>query len=373
MNRVSVIGAGSIGNHLSFSLRKAGFDVSVFDIDPNSLIRFKDDIYPKRYSKFDESIKLGDFKDFLANLEDTTEIIVIGTPPDTHLEILEQVVLKGPKIVLIEKPITIPDLESIHRLQSLIKNNPQITFLCGYNHRVSLIMNVLVSMLPGKFDSSTQLFVNWKESWDGILKAHPWISSPSETYLGNSLRGGGATFEHSHGLDIWLHLHQLLGLPKIEYIHANGATVQEKQTRYDEWVNVKIYGERGLLGEVSQDVLTYPADKSLRLESTCGDFISVNFGDPKGEDTLDAILDSDNSKSSPIKVTISKTRPNDFDMEISELKRVIKSIEQGGNYSSVLDASQSLQVALLGTAALQSLKNQKKLKLDSSTFTILDH
>jgi 3-hydroxyacyl-CoA dehydrogenase len=67
-----VAGAGAMASGAGAAGGCAGFDVSVFDIDPNSLIRFKDDIYPKRYSKFDESIKLGDFKDLdeLVNTSD---------------------------------------------------------------------------------------------------------------------------------------------------------------------------------------------------------------------------------------------------------------------------------------------------------------
>ena len=292
MNRVAVIGAGSIGNHISFSLRKAGFDVSVYDIDPDSLTRFRNEIYPNRYVAFDENIKLGVWNNSIGSFQDNPEIVVIGTPPDTHLNILEQVVLQNPRIVLIEKPLTIPDMESIGRLRKVILENPQVIFLCGYNHRVSLIMKVLVFLLPAKFDASTKLFVNWKESWAGILKAHPWISSPSETYLGNSLRGGGATFEHSHGLDIWLYLHYLLDLPKIKSVIATGSVVNEKQIGYDESINVKIYGEERLLGEINQDVLTFPADKSLKIESSSEDFITVKFGDRNGNDTLDALLDS---------------------------------------------------------------------------------
>lgn len=63
--KIGIIGAGSIGNHLAFSWRKIGADVTVCDISKNALDRFKAEIYPSRYGDFDSEIRLIDKSTFI--------------------------------------------------------------------------------------------------------------------------------------------------------------------------------------------------------------------------------------------------------------------------------------------------------------------
>jgi Trk K+ transport system NAD-binding subunit len=56
--KAKVIGAGSIGNHLSNALRVLGHDVTLCDVDPAALQRTKTEIYPTRYGAWDEEIDL---------------------------------------------------------------------------------------------------------------------------------------------------------------------------------------------------------------------------------------------------------------------------------------------------------------------------
>ena len=70
----------SIGNHLSYALRKFDYEVEVIDIDKNALSRMRDDIYPSRYGKWDSNIKL-----FEEPSQDYVDLEIIGTPPDLSL------------------------------------------------------------------------------------------------------------------------------------------------------------------------------------------------------------------------------------------------------------------------------------------------
>jgi 3-hydroxyacyl-CoA dehydrogenase len=63
MFKVKVFGAGSIGNHLSNASRAMGWSVDMCDVDDAALARTKNDIYPGRYGKWDESIRLFNNKD----------------------------------------------------------------------------------------------------------------------------------------------------------------------------------------------------------------------------------------------------------------------------------------------------------------------
>ena len=58
MYSVKIFGAGSIGNHLANASRALGWSVDIVDVDGSALTRTKNEIYPKRYGAWDESIRL---------------------------------------------------------------------------------------------------------------------------------------------------------------------------------------------------------------------------------------------------------------------------------------------------------------------------
>ncbi|MEE8125650.1 MAG: 3-hydroxyacyl-CoA dehydrogenase NAD-binding domain-containing protein, partial [Nitrospirales bacterium] len=58
MYSVKIFGAGSIGNHLAHASRSLGWNVTLCDLDPAALDRAKSMIYPTRYGKWDNAIKL---------------------------------------------------------------------------------------------------------------------------------------------------------------------------------------------------------------------------------------------------------------------------------------------------------------------------
>jgi predicted dinucleotide-binding enzyme len=124
MNKVRIVGAGSIGNHLAHCFINSDFEVEITDKDDNALNRMKNQIYPSRYNQWDDRIKIINSSN---NSNYTSDVLVIGTPPNTHLEVaLKQLELSTPKIILIEKPISHPDLfllKSLHLSPStLIKS-----------------------------------------------------------------------------------------------------------------------------------------------------------------------------------------------------------------------------------------------------------
>ena len=102
MNRVKIYGAGSIGNHLAQASRRMGWDVDICDIDPEALKRTKNDIYPSRYGKWDDKISLYSVDEAPVGIYD---FIIIGTPPDSHMELARSAVREGAKVILVEKPL----------------------------------------------------------------------------------------------------------------------------------------------------------------------------------------------------------------------------------------------------------------------------
>lgn len=87
---VLIVGAGSIGNHMSYAARCLDINVTVFDIDSLALQRMREEIYPGRYGQWDDAIFLSDNLRSCFDRSDY-ELAVIGTPPDTHYEALSSV------------------------------------------------------------------------------------------------------------------------------------------------------------------------------------------------------------------------------------------------------------------------------------------
>ena len=107
MTKVKVLGAGSIGNHLSNAARKLGWDVTIVDVDPAALVRTKENLYPERYGAWDDAIEL-----CLANEapKGGFDYIFVGTPPDSHMTLALEALDEKPRAILVEKPVCPPDL-----------------------------------------------------------------------------------------------------------------------------------------------------------------------------------------------------------------------------------------------------------------------
>ena len=99
---VKIIGAGSIGNHLANACVTQGLSVTIVDIDKEALDRTKNIIYPERYEHWDDKIKLTQPSKLGAKKFD---IVIIGTPPSSHLSLAIEEIKNNPKAILIEKPL----------------------------------------------------------------------------------------------------------------------------------------------------------------------------------------------------------------------------------------------------------------------------
>ena len=117
MYRVLVYGAGSIGNHLTYACRQKGWHVDLTDVDPVALDRTKTKIYPDRYGSWDKSIRL------LTDVDrrEVYDLVIIGTPPDTHIDVALNVLSNHPpKVLMIEKPLCTPFLDNLTALSVLL-------------------------------------------------------------------------------------------------------------------------------------------------------------------------------------------------------------------------------------------------------------
>ncbi len=264
-----IVGAGSIGNHLCYAARNQGWDITVTDIDQKALNRMQSEIYPSRYGAWDVDIQMLTSETEKINFEDCSyDIIFICTPPDSHLNVaLEQLIKYEPKYLFIEKPISNPN--SFIGLEKLKLQADKVgtRILVGYNHRLTPNTRYLVQKIQNNsFGQIKFLRSNFRENWDGILKAHPWVSGLESTYLGKTSSGGGALFEHSHGLDLFLYFSKIcnLDLPKISSYSMS--RFKNNQLDYDENSICIFEFSNNILGIVEQNVFTHPGVKMLEIE-----------------------------------------------------------------------------------------------------------
>lgn len=342
--KTKIIGAGSIGNHLAQAARRLGWEVTVVDKDPEALRRMKEEIYPKRYGGWDENIKLVTSQD---EPKGGFDLICVGTPPDSHLKLALSALKEKPKILQIEKPLCTPSLEELDIFLKEYEAQNQTMAVVGYDHTVSKsireVLNLLEQNLIGEVET---IDVEFREHWQGIFSAHPWLKGPHDTYLGFWSRGGGVAGEHSHALHLWqlLAKHARLGEP----ISMNSAMEIKKSngTEYDSLAAFTFKTDRSKIGRVIQDVITLPVRKWARLQGEKGFIEWIANGDPKG----DVIKYASGGREPMVKV-FGKKRPDDFFEEMLHITDLLeKRVAEADSPLSLASAVKVMKIISLAHA-----------------------
>lgn len=345
MLTAKVIGAGSIGNHLSNALRKLGVGVTIVDVDRNALERTRVQIYPERYGEFDQEIQLKKPEEISGIPFD---LCIIGTPPDTHLSIAEMELDSGHRALLIEKPLSAPGLPQLnHFLDRVSRSDCRV--LVAYNQRLKTNTTALLQKideeslgLPLSIQGTT------REDWSGILAAHPWITKVTDSYLSYTSRGGGALYEHSHGLDFALFIANQLGCGRPKKVMSSMEMVEHKHGSYDKEVQIEIETTSGIPVKVHQDLFTLPPNKSLEIQFERGSARWEMHGD------YDMVEISRRGSDTEV-LKFPKTRPDDFLPEIAHVLELLQASEKN---PSPLDLSESVYTSLTLEAALRSSISQ---------------
>lgn len=352
MRKVKIYGAGSIGNHLAHAARHLGWDVVMCDIDPAALNRTKVNIYPERYGQWDEEIQLTSYSNAPTGGFD---LIIIGTPPDTHMELAIMALQENPTALLIEKPLCTPNLAGANEVY-MLSESLGIPVFTGYNHVVGYAARFLSELCQSLIaKETTTVDVEFREHWGGIFNAHPWLDGPNDTYLGFSDLGGGATGEHSHAINFWQFLSYLIGAGRIVEVQATMNFVSSNGADYDDLSVLTFKTETGLLGRCVQDVITRPARKFARIQFP-DKFIEWHCNAEPG---LDIVKYSDEGQKTQIE-NFKKTRPIDFICELEHIQSVVNDRK----LSSPLSLKRGLETMLVVAAAYNSAKSGNTVKID---------
>ncbi len=361
MYSIRIIGAGSIGNHLANAARSRGWQVTLTDNDPAALERTRTDIYPGRYGAWDDEIVL---KESSAAMGDAADVVFIGTPPDSHIALANAVLdAAKPRLIVLEKPVCGPGLAGADALHKRLKEMGVIGTV-GYNHVVG--QNTVLAekvVAGGQLGAIQTISARTREHWGGIFKAHPWLAGPQASYLGFSARGGGAAGEHSHAINIWQHFAHLAGAGRVVEVSGTLDMVADDGCDYDRLCLASLKTEGGLVGDVIQDVVTAPTEKSMRIQGDSGylewfvnyrpntDAVIVGEGGAVGEPQL-----------------IEKTRADDFKAEIAHLEEVLT----GRVSSSPLALERGLDTAMVIAAIFKSHALGKRVAINWNAGYVLE-
>jgi len=199
------------------------------------------------------------------------------------------------------------------------------------------------------------LDVEFREHWGGIFAAHPWLSGPEDSYLGFWKRGGGASGEHSHAINLWQHFARALGAGRIGEVTASLDYVKTDRVDYDRLCLLNLRTEAGLVGRVVQDVVTAPPRKWARIQGDDG-YVDLSIGFEPGRDAVAWQI----ADATPGNVTIEKTRPDDF---IAELRH-IEAVLEGRDDSGILRLDRGLDTMLVVAAAHVSAAEGRRIAID---------
>ncbi len=307
LTKVKIYGAGSVGNHFANACRELEIDVTVIDPDAAALKRMKSELYPSRYGSWDDKIVLSQ-----DNIHDQFDLTIIGTPPEFHTKIALSELEEGlTKCLLIEKPLSFPKDKLLEK--SLFEKS-SIPILIGYNHNLSPAINFLKEkIISGELGEVYNVEVSFRENINYILAAHPWLASKNSSYLGQLSKGGGAAFEHSHGLAMWLYLSEFWVDGEI-----SADSVINKAEGFDELACFNLSSNGKYIGKVIQDFKSTPALKECRVFGTNGYMEWKCANNPKREvvtiENIDGVIVKD----------FLKQRSTDFVQELKHINDILE-------------------------------------------------
>jgi predicted dehydrogenase len=348
---VKVIGAGSIGNHMSHAARSIGWHVDLCDISDAALERSRTQIYPRRYGAWDNAINL--YTTDRAPRGDH-DLIVVGTPPDSHMDLALAALADRPKALLIEKPLCGPRLDRAQELFEAAHDSGVRVFV-GYDHVVGEAAEKAAALATSSILGSIEtLDVEFREHWGGIFAAHPWLDGPGDSYLGHWRRGGGASGEHSHAANLWQSFAHAVSAGRVISVSAMLDYVTDDTVDYDKLCLLTLRTESGLIGRVVQDVVTNPPHKWARIQGREG-YVEWHCGFEAG---CDAVIEGD-GKGESTRHLIEKSRPDDF---IRELLHIAASVKAGS--ASPIDIERGLDTMMVVAAAHESARRACVITID---------
>ena len=137
--------------------------------------------------------------------------------------------------------------------------------------------------------------------------------------------------------------------------------VETVPVEYDRTTQVSLVTENGLVGSVTQDVVTHPAEKMLRVQGEEG-FLEwyANYNDSN-----DAVIYGNHRGLKKVE-KFQKVRADDFVGEIDHVEKLL----EGAIIDSPISLERGLDTMLVVGAAHKSSKERKSIRIPNSGFNL---
>ena len=152
-----------------------------------------------------------------------------------------------------------------------------------------------------------------------FFDAHPWLNGPGDSYLGFWERGGGASGEHSHALNLWQYFVEQFSLGKVNEINYMLDYKNESNLNYDKICSINLKTDKNFIGRVVQDVITLPVRKKAIIQGLNGKIEWICHYSNHN----DKINRFDKSGSLIDTIMINKDRSDDFLLELLHIENSI--------------------------------------------------
>ena len=219
-----------------------------------------------------------------------------------------------------------------------ISINKKINYFCGYNHSLSNSFSYFIKTLKNKkFGKIDFIDIQWREGWEGILGAHFWINNEYGSYLGNYIKGGGATQEHSHPIHLAYILNKELYKGKLKYQNGQIVFQKKNKNKYDKFSQIFLKSLKNNIN-ISIDLYSHDVKKEVSAYSNKNK-IKIIFNYQKNLDRI-ILLKNGIKKIKDFK----KTRSKDFEQELTHIDAIKSKNNAKKSYINILNAIETMKI-----------------------------
>ena len=252
MNKILIVGLGSIGRRHTDNFSKHCKNIDIVDINPERIDQAKKEYNIHRaFTNYEEALE-----------KNIYDFVAITTPPHLHLPIAKLSAQKNSHL-FIEKPVGM-NVDGWDEVAKLCEKNNLISYV-AYCHRHINYSNRLKELIDsgifGRIIHANMRWGSYLPDW------HPWEDYRT-FYMAKKEQGGGALLDESHGIDLARYI-----LGDIKEVFAVVDTISDLEMTSDDVAFLTLKAESGVLIQINFDLVARAPRCNFEIVGTDGTII----------------------------------------------------------------------------------------------------